>query len=154
MDKRIESIKKTRSYLLTLIEDLNTDQLNSIPPGFNNNIIWNLGHLISAQQGLCYLRSGLSIVIEEKFILPFKPETKPEKYLSTEDVAEIKNLLLTSLDEFNTDLQNNLFQSYNSFLTRYGVELNTVEDAIDFLPYHEGLHAGYIMALKRAVLKA
>jgi len=50
MKKEIERLKKTRIFLLDLIKDLTTEQLNEIPKGFNNNIIWNLGHLIASQQ--------------------------------------------------------------------------------------------------------
>ncbi len=50
MNNKIEKIKKTRRFLLNLVSELSTDQLNEIPPDFNNNIIWNMGHLIAAQQ--------------------------------------------------------------------------------------------------------
>jgi hypothetical protein len=32
----------------------NLDQLNTIPEGFNNNLIWNIGHIIVSQQLLVY----------------------------------------------------------------------------------------------------
>ncbi|MGH2624736.1 MAG: DinB family protein, partial [Sphingobacterium sp.] len=59
MNKITDVIKRTRIKLFELIEDLNAEQLNQIPDGFTNNIIWNVGHMISSQQGLCYLKAGL-----------------------------------------------------------------------------------------------
>ena len=52
MNDQIETIRKTRSFLLDYIKELNIEQLNKIPAGFNNNIAWNLGHLVAAQQGV------------------------------------------------------------------------------------------------------
>ncbi len=48
MNKDIDYIKKARYYLLDGIKDLSADQLNQIPEGFNNNILWNLAHMVAA----------------------------------------------------------------------------------------------------------
>jgi hypothetical protein len=53
MIHQIENIKTLRTTLLTLVENLTINQLNEVPEGFNNNIIWNLAHLTAAQQGVC-----------------------------------------------------------------------------------------------------
>ncbi|MBA2611123.1 MAG: DinB family protein [Bacteroidetes bacterium] len=151
MNPTIDTIKKTRSFLISLLEGLSLDQLNKIPSGFNNNIIWNLGHLIAAQQGLCYMRSGLKPRIEESFFLAYKTDSKPERDVTPEEFETMKKLLTETLDMLEADLQQNLFTNYNSVTTRYGVEIKNVDDAIKFLLFHEGLHCGYIMALKRMI---
>jgi hypothetical protein len=147
----IDTIVKERQFLLKLLEDVTIDELNSVPPGFNNNIIWNLGHLIASQQGVCYLRAGLKTRIDEAFYVRFKPETKPDGLFNSEAVAEIKTLLFSTLEQFEQDYQNGIFSNYNTWTTRYGATLTNIDDALQFLLYHEGLHTGYIMALKRAV---
>ncbi|HWD90430.1 MAG TPA: DinB family protein [Mucilaginibacter sp.] len=43
MNPQIDTLKKVRAVLLEGIKDLTTEQLNKIPQGYNNNIIWNLG---------------------------------------------------------------------------------------------------------------
>lgn len=151
MNKQIENIKKVRLFLLGLIQDLSEEQLNKVPAGFNNNIIWNLAHLIAAQQGICYIRSGLQPVVDAKYLTAYKSGTKPQHPVDNKDIAVIKEVLLSSLDQLEKDCQNKVFQNYNAWTTRYGVELANIEDAIGFLTYHEGLHVGYIMALKRVV---
>lgn len=151
MNKKIETIKNTRQHLLQFISDVSVDGLNEVPPGFNNNIIWNLGHLIASQQGVCYLRAGVKTRIDETLYLRYKPGTKPEGYSNGGEVEKIKNMLFASLDQFAEDYQNNVFANYNTWTTRYGVELAGINDAIEFLLFHEGLHAGYVMALKRLV---
>ncbi|MGN6645715.1 MAG: DinB family protein [Cytophaga sp.] len=151
MKKEIDRLKKTRSFLLSLLKDLNTVQLNEIPSGFNNNIIWNLGHLIASQQGLCYLRSGLTPVVDEKIIQLYKSQTRPEALVSAEEITRIKQVSLTVLDQLEEDYQKNKFSSYEAFTTRYDVTIESIDDAIEFLLFHEGLHLGYIMALKRSL---
>lgn len=151
MKAQIETIRATRKNLLTLIHDLSVEELNKIPSGFNNNIIWNLAHLISAQQGIFYKRAGLDIVIEDKFFTPYRPDTKPEHFVNSDEVETIKELLFTTLDRFKSDYDSNRFENYHTWTTRYGVELKSIDDALHFLPFHEGMHCGYIMALKRVI---
>lgn len=74
---KIERLRKIRSALLDATGDLTIDQLNRIPEGFNNNIIWNLAHLVSVQQGVCYLRAGEPLSVEESFYHAYKPGTRP-----------------------------------------------------------------------------
>ena len=153
MTKQIEIIRKTRSFLLKNLEDLATEQYNKIPEGFNNNIIWNLGHMIAAQQGVCYLRAGLASRVGEDIINSFKSGTKPERDFSEAKIENIKSLLFSTLDQLEEDYNNNIFGGYIAWSTRYGVELASIDDAINFLPFHEGLHSGCIGGLKRLVIK-
>jgi hypothetical protein len=153
MNYCIESIRNTRSFLLQLTGGLTTRQLNEVPDGFNNNILWNLGHLVASQQGVCYLRAGLKTWVPENVYLQYKPDTKPSGFLNSAEVAEIKSLLFTSLEQLEKDYHNKLFQNYISWTTRYGVPITTIEEALQFLLFHEGMHTGYLMALKRVVTK-
>lgn len=151
MNETIGKIKKTRQFILNSVNELANAQLNQIPSGFNNNIIWNLGHMVAAQQGLCYLRSGLKTVVTEDFFQSFKTESKPEKELSNSEIENIKQLLFSTLDQFDKDYSDGIFKNYTVFKTRYDVEIKNIDDALNFISFHEGLHCGYIMALKRLV---
>ncbi|MDF2433683.1 MAG: hypothetical protein JWP44_3314 [Mucilaginibacter sp.] len=151
MNSSFEIIKKPRIHSINLIKDLSIEQLNNIPAGFNNNIIWNIAHTIAAQQGVCYKRAGLDIRVDEDFFQRYKPDTKPTDFIDSAEVEKISELLLTTIDQLETDYNNELFSNYTSWTTRYGVEINNIDKAINFLPFHEGLHFGYVMALKRAV---
>ncbi|MGY4384971.1 hypothetical protein ACVWYN_002007 [Pedobacter sp. UYP24] len=146
---QIDSLKKIRTFTLNTIEGLSTEQFNKIPEGYNNNIIWNVAHMIAAEQGICYLRAQLETVIPEHFYAAYKPGSKPAGDLSESQITEIKALLLSSLTVLEKDLTDNKFEGYLPWATRYGVEMNNIIEALDFLPFHEGMHLGYIMALKR-----
>ena len=153
MNKTIDDIKKIRLFLLNIVSNLSVDELNEIPAGFNNNIIWNLGHLVYAQQGICYVRAGLPVVIEEKYFTEYKSGTKPEQYIDSTEVQKIKDLMLSTCERLASDYEKNIFSSYTKWTTRYGAELSSINDAVTFLLYHEGLHTGVITALKKLVSK-
>ncbi len=71
MHKTINNISKTRQYLLQVTEGMTAEALNTIPAGFSNNIIWNMGHLVAAQQGLCYVRTGhRDLITDLSFLTP------------------------------------------------------------------------------------
>ncbi|MPR33462.1 DinB family protein [Salmonirosea aquatica] len=149
MKQEIKNIKTVRLSILDQVKNLSNEQLNEIPAGFNNNIIWNLAHLVSAQQGLCYLRSGLEITIDDRYFSPYRPGTKPEKVVEPAEVETIKQLMISTTAQLEADYAAQVFSNYSSFTTRYGVELTTIEEAIRFVLFHEGFHFGYILALKR-----
>jgi hypothetical protein len=151
MNTLIHQIKKFRTHLLNQVEGLSAGQLNHIPAGFNNNIIWNLGHLIAAQQNVCYVRSGLQITVEDQYFTPYLSGTKPERPMAEQEIITIKNLFITSIDRFEADYQKNIFQSYTpsaGILKVYDIEVNNIDRAIEYLIFHEGLHAGHILSIK------
>ena len=151
MNKAIETIRNPRKLLIKVTEGLSIEQLNKVPPGFNNNIIWNMGHIITAQQGVCYRRCGLDLKIDEDFFQRYKPDTKPEGFIDSMGVEKIRTLLFTTLDELEADYSAGIFTNYPTFVTRYGIEINSIDSAISFLPFHEGLHIGCMIALKKLV---
>jgi hypothetical protein len=151
MNQQIENIKKVRVFLLESIKDLTTEQWNTIPEGFNNNIAWNVGHLIAAQQGICYKRGNLAPHITDELWEQFRSGSKPDRFLSADEIAKIKSLFLNTMDELDADYSKQIFGGYTAWTTRYGVEIASIDDALKFLPFHDGLHSGTIGAFKRLV---
>jgi uncharacterized damage-inducible protein DinB len=153
MSNPFERIRKVRQSVIDLVNDLSIENVNTVPNGFNNNIAWNLGHLFAAQQGVSYVRAGLSVPLEEKYFLKYKPGTRPEGDIELKELEQIKELLLTSINQVEADYNKNIFANYPKWTTRYGVEINNIDDALQFLMFHEGLHTGVIMAMKKLVAK-
>lgn len=153
IDKSIDIVRTTRKNFLQLLDGLSIDALNKIPDGFNNNIIWNFAHIIVSQQILCYKLAGLPLKIDEIYISKYSKGTKPEAFVDENEIAFFKEKSVQFLDELVIDIENGLFNNYNAYMTSFGVELTSIDDAVKFLPTHEGLHLGYSMALKRIVNK-
>ncbi|MDB5195990.1 MAG: DinB family protein [Flaviaesturariibacter sp.] len=151
MNSSIESIRKTRTYLLTQLDGLTTTQFNIVPEGFNNNIAWNLGHLVAAEQGVCYMRGGLKPVIDPAFFERYKPGSRPDEAISEEAITEIKSLMMSTLDRLQEDYDEGAFAHYTTWTTRYGTTLASIDEALAFLLFHEGFHGGICLALKKIV---
>ncbi|GAO43145.1 DinB family protein [Flavihumibacter petaseus] len=157
MQNSINKIRQVRLFILRQLDGLSNEQLNRIPEGFNNNIIWNIAHLICAGQGLSYLRSGLPATVDQKYIVPFRTGTKPEGIIADAETDTIKELFINSIDDMERDYNNSIFQQQTytpseGIQKGYGITLSNIDDALDFLLYHEGLHSGQILALKRLVV--
>ncbi len=149
--RAIDNLRNPRKMILEIIKDYSIEQVNKIPQGFNNNIIWNLGHMIATSQGICYKRSGLEAVVSEDFFNTYKSGSKPERFISQEESEEIKGLFFSTLDKMEDDYGAGIFVNYTPVMTRYNVELSNVDEALAFLPFHDGLHIGYIMSLRKLV---
>ncbi|MFD0749798.1 DinB family protein [Mucilaginibacter calamicampi] len=154
MNKGHDFIRKARLAMTNITKELSIAQLNEIPAGFNNNIAWNMAHLIATQQIVCYRRAGIDTVVDAEFVDTYAPGTRPERFITEEEVLRIVELFSTSLDRYELDMHAGLFNNYTAWTTRAGVDVNNINDADAFLPYHEGMHVGYIMALKKLVSKA
>ena len=148
----IKTIRNIRSLLLGQVKGLSIEHFNQIPRGFNNNIAWNLGHLIAVQQGICYKKAGLPILISDDFWEKFRSGSKPDGIFSEGDMADIRQLLVFTVDQLETDYNNHAFDNYNAWSTRIGTRVAGIDDGLEFLLFHEKLHAGTIATQKKLVI--
>lgn len=151
MQSAFEVQKTSRTIILKFLENYSLKQLNKIPEGYNNNIIWNIGHIIAAQQALVYKLSGLPILVSDEFISKYKKGTKPESIVSQTEIEEIKTLLAFTLLKTEEDYNNNVFLNYTEYTTSMGFTIHNVKEAISFNNYHEGVHTGIIMSLRKFI---
>jgi hypothetical protein len=149
MINKFDRYRKVRQMLLDMVNNLTTEQLNHVPAGFNNNIIWNMGHLIAAQQSICYRRSGNGLKVSDTFFETFKPGSKPDRFFDSNEIDEIKGLLLSTINEFEKDYILKSFENYEIWTTRFGAEITSIDVAAEFIFFHEGLHVGCVSALKK-----
>ncbi|MFT5752289.1 MAG: hypothetical protein ACI828_000041 [Flavobacteriales bacterium] len=152
MEYAFDICLKNRQLLDGILSTATLEQLNTIPAGFNNNILWNIGHSIVTQQLLVYGLSGNEFQIEQRLIDLYRKGTKPERTITQKEVEELQGLLLSTLRQLETDYASGKFKDYKTYtLGTTGGVLSTVENAIEFNNFHEGLHLGYSMALMRLV---
>ena len=101
--------KTSRELFLKFFDKYSLEQLNKIPPGFSNNLIWNIGHVIVVQQALIYKSSDLEGYVSEELFNLYKPGTKPTGNTSREEADELKKLLMSLIEKTETDFQNGKF---------------------------------------------
>jgi hypothetical protein len=151
MEAIIKAWKTSRKIYTDFFDKYSLEQMNIVPDKFSNNIIWNIGHIVAAQQSLVYKTSNLPMNITEEYFDKYKPGTKPVGAVSQGEVNEIKSLLISMVDQTETDLANGKFVSFTERNTITGFHLGNLQDALVFNNYHEALHMGYIKSIARFV---
>lgn len=151
MDKIFDILLKNRTILHTFLQNTPKEDLFKIPEGFNNNIWWNIAHVVVTPQLLLYKLSGLDFTIEEELVNKYKKGTFPEGEPSQTEMEKIKTYLLSTVEQFQQDYERGTFKNFQEYMTTPKVGLNSVEDALQFNVFHEGLHLGSILAIKRAL---
>ncbi|MFH4966680.1 DinB family protein [Gaetbulibacter sp. M240] len=144
--------KNIRPYYLQYLENCSLETLNKIPDGYNNNMIWNIGHALVTTQMLCYGLSGQPLKISEDLVSKYRKGTKPEGDVTQAEVDEIKTLFGTTIDTLETDYNKGIFKNFKPYtVSTTGNTLTSIDDAVQFSLFHEGLHLGYILSQIRAV---
>lgn len=152
MEFTLAVLTNTRAVFQKIIENTTLDNLNKIPAGFNNNIIWNIGHVVVTEQLLAYKLSGLETQISDALIAKYRKDTKPEGDVTQDEVNDIRDLLFSTLKTTKEDYNKGVFKSYNAYtVSTTGNTLNNIDEALQFILVHEGIHYGYVLALLKAI---
>ncbi|AXT18755.1 DinB family protein [Flavobacteriaceae bacterium AU392] len=151
MDYIFDICLKNRAILSAYLEDLSLEELNKVPKGFNNNVFWNIAHVVVTQELLVYTLSNLEGNINKQLIEKYRKGTKTEENVTQIEVDEIKRLLFSTIEKTKEDYNNHVFKTYNEYTVSTKGVLRNVEDALHFNNFHEGIHLGYILALKKSI---
>jgi hypothetical protein len=71
--------------------------------------------------------------------------------ISQEEYSELKALFLSLPVEFAEDYNSEFFKNYEAYTTSVNVTLSNIEDAFSFSNFHEGIHLGVILSLRKLV---
>lgn len=146
----IEALRQTRHNILKTVETYSIEEMNVVPEGFNNSLLWNLGHVWVTQKMLHYGLSGLSLNIDDELVNQFRKGSKAIVW--TEDtLSTIKSDFLQSVDMLERDLSAKIFKEFRKYRTSYNVELTSLEDALWFNNMHEAMHLGYMLAMRKCI---
>jgi DinB superfamily len=151
MEAVLKAWKTSRKLYLDFFDKYDLGQLNLTPPGFSNNLIWNVGHIVASQQSIIYKTSNLPINIPDEFFDRYKAGTRPGEPVYQNEADEIKSLLISLIAQTEIDLANGKFVTFNERNTITGFHLGSLQDALVFNNYHEGLHLGYMKSIARFV---
>lgn len=133
------------------MDSYSLDAMNSVPAGFKNTIFWNIAHVVVTQQLLMYNLCGLSMLTDDTLVATYRKGTRPEAPATETERDHVQELLFSTLEKARTDIANSAFQPLESYQTSTGFVINSLEDAVAFNTFHEGVHLGYVLALKKAL---
>ena len=77
--------------------------------------------------------------------------TRPTGTTTQTEVDELKKLLFSLMEKTKEDYANDKFVAYNEYTTGTGFHLASIKDAIEFNNFHEGLHFGFMMNIRKFI---
>jgi hypothetical protein len=143
--------KNSRKSLSHFLDIISLERLNKIPNGFNNNIVWNIAHIVVVQQMLAYKLSGLPMLISDEMVAKYMRGTKPIHDVMQSEIDEIQTLLFETINKTEDDYNDGIFQNFQEFTSLSGFTMRNIEDALSFNYYHEAVHTGMIMSIMKFV---
>ena len=148
MNPTIAMFVQGRKLIAQAVAELTVAQWLHVPDRFDNNIAWNVGHIIAVQQSLIYRLSGVPQYTTKEFFRLYRPGTSPKDWSEQPDIAELKTMLATHVDLLVADDAAGKFQQYMPYTTTTNVVISTFAEALAFNQFHEGLHFGAILTLR------
>jgi hypothetical protein len=149
LKNQLEFTRQNRKNLHYILNNTSKEDLLKIPTGFRNNIWWNIAHVLVTQQLLVYKLSGMPIRVPEEFVDKFKKGTVPDGRATEAEIRAIDDLLIPTIQWTQEDYESGTFKDYHEYTTSAKVTLSNIDDAISFNLFHEGLHLGSILALRK-----
>jgi hypothetical protein len=141
----------SRNLYKNFLDNYSLEQLNTIPEGMSNNLVWNIGHVIVSQQKLVYALSGLPTNIPDSMFEKYQNGSRPDGKATQAEVDEIQKLLLEMVEKTKSDFEAGIFKEFHPYQTKTGFYLGTFTEAIAFNNYHEGIHLGIMMSIKKYI---
>jgi len=152
MNRSFDVTLKNRAILHRFLVDFSLSQLNTVRDGYRNSIYWNIIHVVVTQQLLVYKLSDVPMLIGSDLVDAFRKGTKTERDATQHEVEHLKKLLFSTIEQTQKDYDAGCFTSYNSYTVSTKSTLTNVEEAIEFNNFHEGIHLGYILAMKNSII--
>lgn len=138
--------RKFHSYL----QNNSDEHLCAIPKGYNNNLLWNIGHVVVTQHLLVYKLQSAELQLPEEMIESFRKGSMANAAENLQWKSLIEQELENGILELGRFLQNEKSTAVD-YPTSFGVHLSSLDDCLQFLLMHEGIHLGYCMALSRSI---
>lgn len=149
METTFKNWRTSRQLYQNFLDNYSLEQLNTIPAGMSNNLIWNIAHAIVSQQKLVYALSGLPMHIPDSLFEKYQNGSRPDEKTTQAEVDEIKRLLVDLVDKTQADFEAGIFKTFHPYQTKTGFKLETLEEAMAFNNYHEGVHLGIMLQIKK-----
>ena len=144
-----KTLRTTRHHMLKELEGLSHEQMLVIPEGQSDNVLWNVGHLLCSLSRLTYGFSGYPLPIPDSYIALFGKGTCATDWDEQPDIDEVLKQFKALPDSVEKDYRAGRFTQYKTLELAPGHTIESVEEAVAFHCFHEGLHIGMIISLKQ-----
>lgn len=133
---------------------LNAEQYNLVPHGYNNNIIWNMGHLLIVSESYLYRNSTFKAPSHVFDISLFDGGTSPEQDFTTYGISLIRQSLLETVPVFESKSVV-LYETKGSDNPPSNSVCHAVSEAsLRFILFHEDIHYHTVKKMVQLMLPA
>ncbi len=143
------TLSKQRAFIARVVQDLPEADLLTVPAGRKNNIAWNFAHIVTIQQVLTYALSRQPLNLPEHYVANYSRDTSPADWTAPPDMARLFDELAALPAQTAADYDAGHFANFKPITTSTGILIASVEEAIAFNNFHEGVHTGIILSIKR-----
>jgi len=148
----IKLFNYSRTSTLILLNNIAEADWDIQPNGFPNTIRWNAGHVyVTAEDFLTDADSEYKITHPEwndYFLDGTRPSEWPDHVPSTKEIIAA---LEDQKERIATHFAHKLNDAASNVRDVNGTKLDTMDAAMQFVTWHEGIHLGVTKSLKTAV---
>ncbi|MUK90356.1 DinB family protein [Ornithinibacillus sp. L9] len=143
-----KQFEQVRGWTIEVAKSVPEDIVHTRPKGFRNNILWQVGHILSSTEyflfDLPYKLNHLPV----DYLELFGTGTTPDNWNGREPII---TQLITDLEKQLDYIKQISNTQLNETLTEPKHGFQTVEDCAGFSVLHEALHIGKIEEMKRII---
>lgn len=89
--------------------------------------------------------------IPDSLFEKYQNGSRPDGKTPQTEVDEIKKLLSEMVEKTKADFKAGIFKEFHPYQTKTGFHLGTLKEAMEFNNYHEGIHLGIMMSIKKHI---
>jgi uncharacterized damage-inducible protein DinB len=145
-----KSFELSRSFFLKHLGELDAKTAEIQPEGFNNNILWHVGHVLITSEYFMFGFPEKSTNLPTNYLELFNRGTSPADWK-----GEVPTLseLTTQLKDQLTRIKQIPEERLQEKLEKQVFDFQTFGELVNFTVFHETYHLGQIHAMKRVTEK-
>jgi hypothetical protein len=151
-DNILNQLHIVREITLHTANSLPEDQINLIPKGFNNSIIWNFGHILIVQEQLAVNFGKIKPQLPSVYLHYFGQHTDPSSWKDapprySDILSFLKSQTKHIIESLGTRIDEKLTKPFN----RNGLSMHTIGELLIYSVYHEGVHIGTVNSMVKVI---
>jgi hypothetical protein len=137
MEIYLKKLEANRQELMTMISSLTEEEMNLIPKGHANNIIWNLGHMLLVSESILYKNLPVQRPVHRFDLSQFARNTSPHDFIVKNEFLLIGKAFMETASIFREII--NLGNGNESIPVQNMQDIIT-EERLQFLLFHDSIH--------------
>lgn len=142
-------LQDVRQFTLDVCDSVDEGQVHDVPKGFNNSILWNVGHIILDQDMWFHYLIADNSEVPADYAKFFGYGTSPATWDGTPPSwTELMERLRAQPDQLKNKFTGRLEEP---LLRESELGMSTIGEVIPRTLYHEWYHLGYIQSIHRCL---